>query len=266
MVTNKSTQAYINVLNNNHIHLKNQLKNLLTSITNGLKARATKDAIEVEHYSKLISDSLIPSDIPHWLKLINEYIKIFKKPYDNQNHETVFKSHNFLTIAYSQAINFKWTEVSEENISNINFDQIYIDELKKSNIPALFDSIIALLEELIKSGEFDSITLKDSLEHLISLINKNKSKSYLSLLVTHKFWKTFFKNYLIKKLTKIDSLETFKETIEQLEVKNKELETEVMNTNIIIINSISERINETFKDYKKIEQKLPALSDLNQDI
>jgi hypothetical protein len=87
----------------------------------------------------------------------------------------------------------------------IDFDAVYEEAYKASNIPSLFDRVANLLRQIIDSGEVDSVKATKSLEELIDLLKQNCDGSYFSTYSTWQVvvatWRNVGRQYVISSKT-----------------------------------------------------------------
>jgi hypothetical protein len=132
----------------------------------------------------------------------------------------------------------KWFTNQSTVHTSFDFDEIYERYRIESKLPELFSILIDLLEQMIDSGEIDSIKVATSLKQLISLLKQNKSGSYFSTMASWEFLKSFIKNTSWSVIDSIPVLKQLKKGFEdtlvefdmELEQVHKQVATEMKET------------------------------------
>lgn len=144
-------------------------------------------------------------------------------------------------------------DFAEPNAAGFDFDRIFDDARHKSQIPQLFDEIIACLQEIIDSKAIDSIKIVNELAQLISTLKNAKQGSYVA---TRHAW------FFLVEWLKNTGWEAFGD-IPILGAPVRGLKTTLEKTNTGLVNmhvEMHEKIQEsTNVDLPKLEYHPPAL-------
>ena len=152
------------------------------------KIPAVKAALDA---GTALQSALSSQDHPAWLgplmNAMNEYVA------------RAGDSHGAMKLIatiggyYAAMNNHQWTfgVVGE---TPFDFDGLYRNYEAASTIPELFDRLVALLEEIVKSKQIDSCRVIQALETIIATLKRNRNGSYFSVVCTWDFVGTYLKN------------------------------------------------------------------------
>lgn len=228
MGINNSEDVLLNVLAKHKSNLTESLRLFLAKVSWESDDQVLIYIDSVLSSCQILSDILASKDKPSWIDTVKNSITFFKdnkvKALDGLMFKKQLGSMGELTKIFPIINQFKWQSNEEEIHATIDYDKIYEKVLNETNIPRIFDKIIALLKKIIDGEVLDSIKIEKSLKNLLSLIKKNKNKSYLSTYMTFNNWKLFVKNVLMVKMEKNDYLKAGKITIKEINEINKEME------------------------------------------
>lgn len=181
---------------------------------------------------------LAASDRPKWLShLINE-TKLYE-----QKHQTTGHNFQLLKSIVSQrgpALSHPWSFEKSSAETDYNFDSVYERFKADSKLPKFFDTMIDTLENMIKSGEIDSLTALNSLQQLASVIRQNKKGSYFSVMASWEFISSFTKNLMWQELGNLPGVKPLKSAFEKT-VEEMDIELEVLHK------SIADEMKEKYK-------------------
>jgi hypothetical protein len=110
-------------------------------------------------------------------------------------------------IAVSPAIQSQaWDLASPTGAEPIDFDAVFNRFYKESRLAELFEELVRQLQQIVDSGEVDSLKVLRALERAAATIRKNIRGSYFSTAGTWEFTVTLFRNYLWELLSGIPAL------------------------------------------------------------
>ncbi len=154
------------------------------------KLRAANAALES---AKNLRQALSQGDQPSWLlpfeRSLTAYVANNANATVGQALITTFGN------SYADVQRHEWSfEAMAE--SSFDFDGLYREFEDSSRIPELFDKLVNLLEQILKSGAVDSVRVLRQLELIIASLRKNRKGSYFSVVMTWKFGGYYLKNVL----------------------------------------------------------------------
>lgn len=176
-----------------------------------------------------LTRSLSQNDRPKWLtKLIGD-LETFIDRLGKHGGASI-QLINSLISAHPAITGHRWS-FNEEANNETSFDEIYEHFRNESRLPELFESLVGIIQKMIDTGEIDSITAVDSLKKLVSLIQKNKSGSYFSLMASWEFLLSFTRNAVWEGLEKIPGLDVlkkaFEKTISEMDIELSQLHEDI---------------------------------------
>lgn len=139
-----------------------------------------------------VVDMLHPQDRPPWLDPLHAALKTARS-----NHSDHVGIQNIQRVAneYQVALNkHKWRLPDVDATSGFDFDAVYDKYKNENRIPQLFDEIISALNEIIASGEIDSVRALDELRRILATLQNAKNGSYFATRNAWFFVATWFKN------------------------------------------------------------------------
>jgi len=81
-------------------------------------------------------------------------------------------AYTTVLAVYPEIENQRWDFADSSGNAAIDFAAIYQEYYRESRVPDLFDELVAQLEEIVNSGEIDSLQAIKALEKLILTIRK----------------------------------------------------------------------------------------------
>ncbi|MCU7795901.1 MAG: hypothetical protein KZQ75_02090 [Candidatus Thiodiazotropha sp. (ex Myrtea spinifera)] len=221
MTENESVKFFLRLVQEKHALLKSRLNDLfqaLSSDNHDEKVNANSLLLEAgEDLSRVLS----ADDTPSWLNSIIGETNLYSEKHNTSGHN--FRLLNNIVGLRNQALNHTW-DFDKSSIGNdYNFDVLYQKFKADSKLPELFESMISTLEEMISSGEIDSLTALSNLEQLISVIKQNKDGSYFSIMTSWEFLTSFTNNLIWQELSSLPGIKQFKTAFEKT-VKDMDIE------------------------------------------
>lgn len=211
--------------------------------------------------SNELANVLANSDRPSWLTESIAFTLEYKEK--NQTSESVASGSSWRLLQramkiYGQAIAHKWDfDAQVGNEAKYDFDEIYQIYRESSDLTKLFDALIKILNEMIGSGEIDSLRAIKSLNELLGTIRQNKDGSYFSTMASWEFIKNFTKNYAWEQISSIPGVKSLKISFEKT-MSDMDMEMEKLHKNIS--DEFKKRCNfvgQTALTYKKSDNLLP---------
>ena len=247
MTERESVKFILRLVQEKHEVVKvclNKLFEFLASDAHADKVHANEALLDA---CQALNGILSEPDRPKWLShLIGEATTY------NQHHKTA--GHNFRLlnniVGQRQAVlSHSWSFEAGGVKADYNFDSLYLRFKEESNLQELFDSMISTLEEMIESGEIDSLTALRSIEQLISVIKQNQKGSYFSVMASWEFVISFTKNLVWQELSSlpvVKQLKTaFEKTVQDMDVElsnlHKEIAEEMKNKYKTTISSLTHK-------------------------
>jgi hypothetical protein len=200
---------------------RQKLDNLLQVVTNHdpkqkvEACRATLDALTD------LKRSMSSGDHPDWIRAVGHRLNWYVSHY--QQSDAGHKLLKTIIEQYPQILAQRWNFDGNTVIESVDFDAVYTRYYGASRVPELFEELLAKIEQIIDSGEIDSLRVIRSLEKLVATIRRNIRGSYFSTAGTLQFAVTLLRNYLWEALSEIPAIgslvKAVKATIEELDVE-----------------------------------------------
>lgn len=210
------------------LRLINEKQNRLKSLSNSLLRTLASDS---DHDKRIAASALLASanelksiistkDMPSWLNdLITKLAHYIEKRWAAPDLLENYLSTKSLLDSHVWVFN-------ADTESPFDFDRIYEHYKNESRLPQLFDEIIKILEDIISSGEVDSLSMIKSLGKVIVTLKTNKNGSYFSLNGAWEFLISFLNNYMWAELNKLPVIGTLMEALEKtIKETNEEMFT-----------------------------------------
>lgn len=216
---NPSIEAFLRFVNERYNDFKNRLTELMQVIgmkDSTEKVKRAKAALEA---AQSLETALASQDRPTWL---HPFVHALQQ-YNPEHGHLAFPLIQTIGNNYGAMSDHKWAfDFSDEK--PFDFDGLYGRYEADSKIPELFDKLMELLEEIVQSGQIDSVRVLHSLETIIATLKKNRKGSFFSVVMTWNFVGTYLKNIAWATLLEIPLLKVpvkaLQETLEEL---NKEM-------------------------------------------
>lgn len=252
MATNESVEFFLRFLDERFRAFRATLNELLAKLSEGdskAKVAACNNTIQaLDDLKRAMSDG----DRPAWINPLNDKLRWYA---NHSSHDKAgFQLLSAVLNANPHIETQTWAFASSETGSSIDFDAVYQQYYDGSRIPSLFDEILGLLQQIVDSGEIDSLSVINALEQLISTIRKNLHGTYLATRGTWEFSRAFLKNYLLHLLKQTPAIGGLVETLEKTA---GELDSEMNTVFTGMVSEISTKVPPKFLG--KAEINLPML-------
>ncbi len=176
---------------------------------------------------KNVEQIVVPAQRPGWLKSLSTYTRRYVKEPNAASRKNL---QNWLRTHKSEAQKHDWFGATKHAV---DFAEIFKDHYVKSNVTALFDSLVTTLQAVIATGEIDSIKAKESLEKLIATIKQNAKGDMLSTVGLRDFLKTFGRKTMFEFATNLPGLKelsaAFEKTLDELDIEIAQVFSNVSN-------------------------------------
>lgn len=232
-LNSSGASAYLNKIREQHRRLIEYMNTLVLQI--GTEDRKSKidAAILVLKNAQSLKEILSQPEIPTWLDRIIPLLSSFS---NSSIQPGVFLTSLIPLKGEMDSHEWRFEE-------SYNFDAIFFKYRDGGNLPKLFDEVIKIIEDIIKSDEIDSKSILNSLEKLIATLKASKKGSYFSLQAAFRFLTIFVQEYLWAELEKIPLLGSFmsplKKAIEDIDYEMAQLHEDI---NKDIVNSLPNNI------------------------
>ncbi len=137
-------------------------------------------------------DMLHPSDRPAWLTDLQRDLKLATQNHNDQLGVTAV--HRIASDHYPRMLAYSWKSSGSDNATGFDFDPVFEKYRNECRIPELFDELIGFLQQIIESGEVDSVRMLSELEKIISTLRNARNGSYFATRGAWFFVATWFTN------------------------------------------------------------------------
>ena len=235
MEANVSAKLLLNLVEEKYGKYKSHFTHLLSIL--GENDQGSKiEANQLLHdASNDLANTLASPDRPPWLIETIAFTQEYKEK--NQEPERIVSGSSWALLnramkIYSQAMSHKWVfDGSQEKNGKYDFDDIYQKHRESGELTKLFDSLISTLNDMLNSGEIDSLKAINSLNELLATIRQNKDGSYFSTMASWEFVKNFTKNYAWEQISNIPGVKSFKKSFEKT-MSDMDMEMEKLHSDI----------------------------------
>lgn len=164
------------------------------------------------------------SDVPEWAGEISKPLKHLLR---NPKEITCF--HNLsqaMSNASARIRSQQWDFSKGSQNPTLNLDTIFDECWTESQLPELFDRAIHLLEDIIGTGEIDSLNAIRDLNTLIDLIRSNQGGSFIARIQTADFLSRYWRSVAWKFAESMPAVghfvAGFKEVMDQMDAEAAE--------------------------------------------
>ena len=192
-----------------------------------LDALATNDRAQVQAANAALTSSLHALGLvvarPHWPVWLAE-LTHHAANYD-RNHSNgiaTWKAHLLTLMKHRNEVE-QWSWFSDpEEALGFDPDDIIDQARSAQKIDELFSRLVELLTSLAKSGELDSVRACEDLKKIIKILQRSRSGSFTSQVITWQFTRSFIPNLISCYLKRSDVtgpiIEAFEQTSEELDL------------------------------------------------
>jgi hypothetical protein len=236
---NESLKVFVRFVKQKHDKVIQDLNSLINAMVTDTKQHKLDSNEKLIVSSVDLNETLSPADVPLWLNELSTKCHWYKYTHSHTSNPPVARQFIDHLVGLKPSIEaHKWFTNQSTVHTSFDFDEIYERYRIESKLPELFSILIDLLEQMIDSGEIDSIKVATSLKQLISLLKQNKSGSYFSTMASWEFLKSFIKNTSWSVIDSIPVLKQLKKGFEdtlvefdmELEQVHKQVATEMKET------------------------------------
>ena len=164
---------------------------IATFLSNSSNGRQPAAQAAIDAVGRVV-DMLHPQDRPPWLDPLHAALKIAHSNHsDHQGIQNIQRIANEYQIALNR---HKWRLIDIDATKGFDFDALYNKHKAENRIPQLFDEIISALNDIIASGQIDSVRAIDELRRILATLQNAKNGSYFATRNAWFFVATWFKN------------------------------------------------------------------------
>ena len=147
-----SVEAFLRFVNERYSDFTSRLREFMQVLCmndSNEKARRAKLVFEV---AKSLEAALAAQDRPQWLQPLTGALQSYQPDHPHLAHPLM----QVIGDHCAAALNHRWA-FDFSNEKPFDFDGLYERFEAESKIPELFDKLIELLEEIVRSGQIDSV-------------------------------------------------------------------------------------------------------------
>ena len=154
---NPSVEAFLRFVDERYNDFKNRLSELMQVLCmkdSNEKAQKAKAALEA---AKSLKTALAASDRPSWLQPFTHALQSYQPDHPHLARALIDAIGNHCAAANAHQWAFDFSDEKP-----FDFDGLYDRYEAESKIPELFDKLVALLTEIVQSGQIDSVRVRAS--------------------------------------------------------------------------------------------------------
>jgi len=202
------------------------LVNALAAEDQGQKKQAAeKAASDLNHLLSVVSTK----DHPEWAKTLRQQLGLYLKNYRNSGASA--KLINAIIDIMPKLRAHRWKFEESDDVKAVEFEEIYRVARDQYPVEEKFQSLLDALQQLVDSGQVDSISTINALEKLIATLRKNMKGSYFQAVGASQFAAAIIRKYLKRQLQGLpvvgDLFKATEDALGDLEVEMSEVHTEV---------------------------------------
>jgi len=230
MPKNESVDFFLRFLNERFQAFRAALSSFLHTLALEDRAKKLDTAQAVLAALDDLKRAMSSNDHPNWIAPLEQKLNWYCKRAPSQADAGLQVINTVLKLN-SNIESQKWNFADSAANSAIDFAAIYQEYYRSSRVPELFDELVTQLEQIIESGEIDSLTTVKALEKLIATIRKNARGDYFSTRGAWEFTQLFFKNLSIELLENIPGLKhavkAVRKTMSELDLEMSQVHDQV---------------------------------------
>jgi len=260
MAKNESVDFFLRFLRERFQVFREALTAFLQTVA--LEERNNKVAAAKKVLTALddLKRAIAATDRPGWIGALENKFNCYTQAVSQGQGDAGLQILQSIIGASSDIERQKWDFIDAAANVAIDFTAIYDEYYRSSRVPELFDELVTQLEQIIETGEIDSVQTIKALEKLIATIKKNSRGDLFSTKGAWEFTQLLFKNVAIDVLESVPGLKHF---VKGLRKTMSELDLEMSQVH----DQIRQRLTESAKaDLPMLEYRpllLPAPKDDN---
>lgn len=258
MAKNDSVEYFLRFLRERFQVFREALAAFLQTIALEDRSQKVTAAKQVLTALDDLKRAIAANDRPVWIRTLEEKFTWYTKVVTQGAADTGLQILQSIIAAYPDIERQKWDFTDSSTNIAINFTAIYNEYYKNSRVPELFDELVAQLEQIIQSGEIDSLQTIKAIEKLIATIKKNSRGDLFSTKGAWEFTQLFFKNVAIDVLESVPVLKHF---VRSLRKTMSELDLEMSQVHDQIRQKLTESIEADLPMLEYHPLTLPAPKD-----
>lgn len=260
MSKNESVEFFLRFLRERFGAFKNALTEFLETLSLHDPKQKVVAANAVLTALDDLKRAMSNKDHPSWINPLENKIVWYTK--SSSLADAGLQVIQTILSLYPDVESQSWDFADSSSNTAINFAEIYSEYYRESRVPELFDELVGHLEEIIESGEIDSLTTIKALEKLVATIKKNARGDYFSTRGAWEFTQLFFKNYAIEVL---DSIPGLKHAVKAVRKTMSELDLEMSQVHDQVRRRLTESAKEDLPMLEYRPLALPAPKSEDED-
>ena len=232
MELNESIRQFVRLLEERHEELKSKLNVFVSDMVGEDKDKKRSAAEDVLSACQTLKNNLSKEDIPPWLTNIISALDNYLHSFDN----AASAKNLMLEVIpiYNEIAQNKWKFDDSPKSKAFDFDAVYRKCKDDSNLDKLIDELVKHLNEILVSGEIDSLKVQNLLESVIATLRNHETASHFSIQSMLGFANKLTNNVIweqLKSTSKLKSFITgFEKTIKETNVSMDELNGKIHDT------------------------------------
>jgi len=229
---NESIRQFVRLLEERQEELKSKLNVFVSIMVEEDKDKKRGAAEDVLSACHTLKNNLSKEDIPPWLNIIISAFTNYLHNFDN-----AASARNLMLEVipiYNEISHNKWKFNESLNSKAFDFDAVYRKCKDDSNLDKLFEELVKLVNEILVSGEIDSLKVQNMLESLIATLKNHNTASHFSIQSMLDYANQLTNNVIweqLKSTSKIQGFITgFEKTLKETSVSMDELNGKIHDT------------------------------------
>ena len=225
----KNVEFFLRSVDEKFIRLKGHLQNLVSAIGAEKLEEKGVSAKQALASAQTLTSMISAADQPGWLSTLIKELDRY-----TQTYNTTGAANRFLQTyvkLYRDIESYRWNFERAGIAVPIKFEDIFKEQYNHSKLGDVFETLIQKLEEIVLSGEVDSIRAIDALNKLIATIRSNARGSYFQSVGAARFIHAVFRNYLREQLKELPGIgplfNAVEKTIEQMDFEMEKVDAGV---------------------------------------
>jgi hypothetical protein len=176
MASKASIAQFQRALNARYEQFNSALELVVTSIATFPNDNERQNAAgKLQRAAIDLTDYLHEADRPEWLKQILKSVNRYLKSFGPESAAELIRT----LMEYKTSI--KQIIPSDIDADFLNFDNIFRKYRDECRLPELFDNLIAAINQIIESGEVDSVDVLNALQRCVDILRANRDGSFLAV-------------------------------------------------------------------------------------
>jgi hypothetical protein len=194
MAKNESVEFFLRFLRERFNAFRQALTLFLQMLALDDRTKKVETAKAVVARLDDLKRAMSTKDHPGWIATLEQKLQWYVKAVAAQPEAGLQVIQTILSVN-SEIEKQTWDFAGSSANVAIDFAAIYQEYYRESRVPELFDELVKQLQEIVDSGEIDSLQAIKALEKLIVTIKRNARGDFFSTRGAWEFTQLFFKNY-----------------------------------------------------------------------